>query len=180
MPYSLSLSVTPSLTFFLSLSLSLCVTLSLSLSLSVLLSTSIHLRNLLSLSFSPSSSLLSSLLPVIQQYRQIELMLPNISDPYSNTIKSCTVTCLSGLCGNSTLDETDSHFKSPPQSGFADGPGTLARFAAPESVAFLDGGHVIVVADTGNFLIRWIDMRRGNRTTASYTSTLAGVVIPGL
>ena len=176
MPYSLSLSVTPSLTF--SLSLALCVTLFLSLSL--LLSTSNHLRNLFSLSFSTSSSLLSSHLPVIQRYRQIELMLPNISDPYSNTIKSCTVTCLSGLCGNSTLDEIDSHFKSPPQSGFADGPGTLARFAAPESVAFLDGGHVIVVADTGNFLIRWIDMRRGNRTTASDTSTLAGVVIPGL
>ena len=108
-------------------------------------------------------------------------MLPNISDPYSNTIKSCMVTCLTGLCGNSTLDEIDSHMKSPPQSGFADGPGTLARFSAPESVAFLDGGHVIVVADTGNFLIRWVDMRDYNGTvTAGYTSTLAGVVVPGL
>jgi hypothetical protein len=41
------------------------------------------------------------------------------------------------------------HYQAQPGSGYADGLGTVARFSAPESVAFLDGGHVIVVADTG-------------------------------
>jgi hypothetical protein len=54
------------------------------------------------------------------------------------------------------LIEHHHHYQAQPGSGYADGLGTVARFSAPESVAFLDGGHVIVVADTGILIYVYI------------------------
>jgi len=88
----------------------------------------------------------------------------------SSEIFDCVVTCLTGLCGNNTLSATDYHFRATPQTGYADGSGLVARFSSPQSVTFFM--DAIVVADTGNFLIRWVTLD-GN------TSTLAGTVIQG-
>ena len=90
---------------------------------------------------------------------------------YVRSTNACRVSCLSGLCGNNTLSATAYKAKATPYSGYADGEGTESRFSAPEGVAFMDG-HSIAVADTGNFLIRWIF---DNGTTM----TLAGDVQPG-
>ena len=57
--------------------------------------------------------------------------------------------------------------KATPYTGYADENGLESRFSAPEGVVFMDG-HAVAVADTGNFLIRYI---LDNGTT----STLAGV-----
>jgi hypothetical protein len=86
----------------------------------------------------------------------------------NTTTSSCTVSCLSGLCGNNSLSATLYKSKASPNSGFADGSGLVARFSAPEGVAFFND-HSIVVADTGNFLIRYLQPD-GN------TSTLAGSI----
>jgi hypothetical protein len=86
------------------------------------------------------------------------------------TARSCVVRCLSGLCGNNTLSETDYHFRATPSAGYADGVGLTARFSAPEGVVFIDN-DLIVVADTGNFLIRMLS-RDG------FTKTLAGSLRP--
>ena len=91
---------------------------------------------------------------------------------YIPSTGSCEVTCLTGLCGNNTLTEVDSKFRATPISGYADGTGDEARFSAPQGVAFMDDGYV-AIADTGNYLIRWVNVSNGN------TSTLAGRVIPG-
>lgn len=85
--------------------------------------------------------------------------------------KKCMVTCLSGLCGNNTLSATLMASKATPLSGYADGLGNISRFSAPESVAFMDNGF-IAVADTGNFLIRWLYWSNGT------VMTLAGSVLP--
>ena len=75
-------------------------------------------------------------------------------DYVNNTIHPlCHVSCLSGLCGNNTLSYTENKEKAYPIAGYADGIGATARFSAPESVAILPNGQ-IVVADTGNWLIR--------------------------
>jgi hypothetical protein len=84
-------------------------------------------------------------------------------------VGSCEVKCLTGLCGNDSLSFTDSKYPALPYAGFADGEGLSARFSAPESVAFMDDGY-IAVADTGNWLIRWVNASDGN------TFTLAGGV----
>lgn len=91
---------------------------------------------------------------------------------YIRSTGSCIVSCFSGLCGNNTLSFTQLKTKATPYSGYADGLGNISRFSAPEGVAFMDD-HYVVVADTGNFLIRWI---HDNGTTA----TLAGEIVPGL
>ena len=83
----------------------------------------------------------------------------------------CEVVCFSGLCGNNTLSFTQYSTKATPYTGYADGNGLESRFSAPEGVAFMDD-HAVAVADTGNFLIRYI---LDNGTT----STLAGRVVPG-
>lgn len=84
----------------------------------------------------------------------------------------CTVRCLTGLCGNDTLSFTDSKYPVLPYAGFADGPGDQARLSAPESVCFMDGGY-IAVADTGNWLVRWVNVSNG------MTWTLAGTIGKG-
>ena len=86
------------------------------------------------------------------------------------TTGSCVVSCMSGLCGNNSLSATAFKAKATPLSGYGDGTGLEARFSAPEGVAFMDGGYV-AVADTGNYLIRWL---HDNGTT----QTLAGDVKP--
>ena len=90
---------------------------------------------------------------------------------YVRATGHCFVSCLSGLCGNSTLSETKSHFKATPNSGYADGSGLTARFSAPAGVTYMDAGY-IAVADTGNYLIRLVS---DNGTTW----TLAGTVGDG-
>lgn len=87
----------------------------------------------------------------------------------NTTSGSCRVKCLTGLCGNDSLSFTDSKYPALPYAGFADGEGLSARFSAPESVAFMDNGF-LAVADTGNWLIRWVNAGDGN------TFTLAGGV----
>jgi hypothetical protein len=84
----------------------------------------------------------------------------------------CVVRCLTGLCGNNTLSATDSINRASPLTGFADGSGLEARFSDPESVAFIRGDY-LAVADTGNFLIRWVHSGNGS------TQTLAGSLVPG-
>lgn len=101
--------------------------------------------------------------------RRIDFVLTN----GTSEIHNCTVKCLTGLCGNNTLSATDYHFKATPQTGYADGKGLEARFSSPEGVTFMLDGVITVVADTGNFLLRWVDSDTGN------TSTLAGTVIHG-
>jgi hypothetical protein len=80
----------------------------------------------------------------------------------------CRVSCLTGLCGNDTTSATDYKYRATPYAGFADGVGLEARFSAPEGVCFLDGGDIIV-ADSGNWLIRWV-LNNGT------TYTLAGQI----
>lgn len=91
---------------------------------------------------------------------------------YNSTMGLCNVNCFTGLCGNNTLSASDYKFKATPLTGYADGSGLVARFSAPESVAFLDG-DLFVVADTGNFLVRLANATDGT------TWTLAGSVVPG-
>ena len=86
--------------------------------------------------------------------------------------KSCTVRCLTGLCGNNTLSLSLSKMKANPLTGYADGSGLEARFSNPESVAFIEGDF-FAVADTGNYLIRLVSASNGS------TFTLAGTVVPG-
>jgi hypothetical protein len=90
---------------------------------------------------------------------------------YHSPTKYCVVKCLSGLCGNNSATETLFKTRATPNSGYADGLGLEARFSAPQGVAFMDNGN-IAVADTGNFLIRWI-------TPSGNTTTLSGGIIPG-
>ena len=92
-------------------------------------------------------------------------------DPPPHSSRRCTVKCFSGLCGNNTLSESDFKSKSWPISGFADGPGATAKFSAPESVAYMDDDY-IAVADTGNFLLRYINDQ-------GETWTLAGGIANG-
>ena len=91
---------------------------------------------------------------------------------YVESTQACTVRCLTGLCGNNSLSASDFKFKATPLTGYADGLGTEARFSAPESVTFMDGNY-FVIADTGNFLLRWAFVDNGT------TFTLAGTVVPG-
>lgn len=94
---------------------------------------------------------------------------------YHNETKTCTVECLTGLCGNNTLSASLSKTKATPKTGYSDGDQDEARFSAPQGVAFMDGIYedFFTVADTGNFLIRWVVAENGT------TYTLAGSVIPG-
>lgn len=91
---------------------------------------------------------------------------------YTRSTGTCVVKCLTGLCGNNTLSETDFKTRAVPISGYADGHGDYSRFSMPEGVAIMDG-YYIAVADTGNFLIRWVNSVDGQ------TVTLAGTIIPG-
>lgn len=91
---------------------------------------------------------------------------------YNLASGACTVRCLTGLCGNNSLSAADFSFKATPLTGYADGNGNEARFSAPESVAFMEGNY-FVVADTGNYLLRWVIANNGT------TYTLAGTIIPG-
>ena len=91
---------------------------------------------------------------------------------YNEATNDCTVSCLTGLCGNNSLSAAEFNKPATPLTGFADGTGLEARFSAPESVAFMDGDF-FVVADTGNFLLRWVVASNGT------TQTLAGTIIPG-
>ncbi len=84
----------------------------------------------------------------------------------------CQVQCFSGLCGNNTLSYSVTSFKAPPQSGYADGSYLESRFSSPSDVIFFQDKYVIV-ADTGNFLIRLLSIDNGT------AYTLAGNVIPG-
>lgn len=89
----------------------------------------------------------------------------------SGGVYFCEVTCFSGLCGNNTLAAAYTKNKASPFSGYADGSGLEARFSAPQGIDFMDGNN-LVVADTGNFLLRWVKPD-GN------TTTLAGRVVHG-
>ena len=89
--------------------------------------------------------------------------------PDNNT---CTVTCLTGLCGVNTLSKTLTESQATPLTGYADGPGAGARFSSPESVSFMNSEY-FAIADTGNFLIRMAFVSNGT------TFTLAGSVISG-
>jgi len=91
---------------------------------------------------------------------------------YIPALGNCLVSCLSGLCGNNTLSATLYKSKASPNSGYADGSGLVARFSAPESVAFLNN-EILLVADTGNFLVRLVSLNNGN------TTTLAGTIVDG-
>lgn len=91
---------------------------------------------------------------------------------YHEGTGACTVACLTGLCGNNSLSATEFSTPAKPLTGYADGNGLEARFSAPESVAYMEGDY-FVVADTGNFLLRWV--RASNGTT----QTLAGTVVDG-
>eukprot|EP01038_Epipyxis_sp_PR26KG_P004469 gene4469-6320_t len=91
---------------------------------------------------------------------------------YIHQTQSCVVECLTGLCGNNTLSATDTATQATPLTGYADGSRFEARFSAPESVVFVAGDY-FVVADTGNFLLRWVVASNGS------TSTLAGSVVHG-
>jgi hypothetical protein len=85
---------------------------------------------------------------------------------------SCTVSCLSGLCGNNTLSEALTTFQAPPLSGYADGEHLETRFSSPQDVIIFHN-HWVVVADTGNVLIRLVAITNGT------TLTLAGNIVPG-
>ena len=89
---------------------------------------------------------------------------------YVRSTGDCTVSCLAGLCGNNTLSAVDSSTQATPLSGFADGSKDEARFSTPEGIAIVLGNAI--VADTGNFIIRSVNIATGN------TSTLAGRLIP--
>lgn len=91
---------------------------------------------------------------------------------YTEATGACQVTCLTGLCGNNSLSATEFKFPAVPLTGYADGNRLEARFSAPESVAFMEGDY-FVVADTGNFLLRWVFANNGS------TQTLAGHVVHG-
>jgi hypothetical protein len=91
---------------------------------------------------------------------------------YNEVSGTCHVACLTGLCGNNSLSATEFHFPAKPLTGYADGNGLEARFSAPESVAYMEGDY-FVVADTGNFLLRWVIASNGT------TQTLAGTVVDG-
>lgn len=91
---------------------------------------------------------------------------------YVNSTGSCVVSCLTGLCGNNSLSASLAKTKATPQTGFSDGTASEARFSAPQSVSFMEGDY-FVVADTGNFLIRWVVASNGT------TQTLAGTIISG-
>lgn len=91
---------------------------------------------------------------------------------YNSTTAACHVRCLTGLCGNNTLSASGIDSPAAPLTGFADGSGLEARFSAPESVAFMEGDY-FAVADTGNFLIRWVIASNGS------TFTLAGHLVNG-
>ena len=87
--------------------------------------------------------------------------------------QTCIVSCLAGLCGNSTLSAILTQTRASPQSGYADGDGTQARFAAPRGVVFIrDDIDDVLVTDTDNYLIRHV---YSNGTTY----TLAGSVVSG-
>ena len=90
---------------------------------------------------------------------------------YNPITFECNVRCFSGLCGNNTQSATLLHTKASPFSGYADGPRSISRFSTPESVAYMED-NTVIVADTGNFLIRMI-LPDGN------TTTLAGSIGPG-
>eukprot|EP00598_Pedospumella_elongata_P012679 CAMPEP_0185006192 /NCGR_PEP_ID=MMETSP1098-20130426/83933_1 /TAXON_ID=89044 /ORGANISM="Spumella elongata, Strain CCAP 955/1" /LENGTH=2045 /DNA_ID=CAMNT_0027534327 /DNA_START=353 /DNA_END=6490 /DNA_ORIENTATION=+ len=91
---------------------------------------------------------------------------------YNEATKRCWVSCLTGLCGNNSLSATEFQTRAEPLTGYADGNRLEARFSAPESVAFMKGDY-FVVADTGNFLLRWVVASNGT------TETLAGTVVRG-
>ena len=83
----------------------------------------------------------------------------------------CKVVCLSGLCGNNTLSAALTIQKAPPLSGYADGLGLESRFSSPQDVIIFRN-YWVVVADTGNFLIRLVNAFNGT------TLTLAGNIVP--
>ena len=117
---------------------------------------------------------------VIDSSTNTEVMIIVIADTsnhrirmirYDNSTNSCMVSCLSGLCGNNTLSFSENKFRAYPIAGYADGPGLTSRFSAPESVVIFDN-NTIIVADTGNFLLRQLDMN-------GYAYTLAGSLTNG-
>ena len=68
--------------------------------------------------------------------RKLVFTLPTAHQRKNSYVIGCRTSCLTGLCGNNTLSETDYHYKSSPVAGFADGPGSEARFSAPQGILF--------------------------------------------
>ncbi|KAK1945291.1 NHL repeat-containing protein 2 [Phytophthora citrophthora] len=85
-------------------------------------------------------------------------------------IKNGIVTCLSGLCGAGVETVRLSQYPEKPHAGLADGSPLGARFDTPMGVA-VDSNGVVFVADTGNHLIRQVELD-------GTTHTLAGGVVP--
>ncbi|KAF4033201.1 LCCL domain-containing protein [Phytophthora infestans] len=85
-------------------------------------------------------------------------------------IRNGVVTCLSGLCGAGVETVRLSQQPEKPHAGLADGDPLGARFDSPMGVA-VDADGVVFVADTGNHLIRRIDLD-------GTTHTVAGGVVP--
>lgn len=92
---------------------------------------------------------------------------------YALTPSKCIVKCLTGLCGNNSLSASQFKQKATPYAGYADGNGLEARFSAPEGLTISTSKAYVLVADTGNFLIRWVWINNGT------TFTVAGRVVEG-
>jgi sugar lactone lactonase YvrE len=80
------------------------------------------------------------------------------------------VTCIAGLCGTGVETKILTKSQAQPHPGLADGDLSSSRYDSPMGIA-VDQDGIIFVADTGNHLIRRIDMD-------GKTNTLAGNVVP--
>lgn len=91
---------------------------------------------------------------------------------FDNATKSCTVSCLSGLCYYPGMETNPFYNQVTPLAGYSDGPPFEARYSSPQGISLMHWNETdfIVIADTGNFLIRLLDLSSG------YASTLAGNV----
>lgn len=87
-----------------------------------------------------------------------------------NSTGSCMVSCLSGLCYDPSKETNPFYNQATPLAGLSDGPPYSSRFSSPQGIALLhwNSTEFIVVADTGNFLIRLVNSSSG------YATTLAG------
>jgi len=97
---------------------------------------------------------------------------------------SVNVTCFSGHCGVGTSGYTSSGLPATPQSGYADGDSDVSRFNSPRGLDVTDLGDIIV-ADTGNHLIRVIQRNgtahtlAGNLRIAEEDPSNPGEPLPG-
>lgn len=88
-------------------------------------------------------------------------------DLYNDT-GLCSVSCLSGLCYDSTPTPPDSSYvQITPLEGYQDGAPAVARYSSPQDVLIFPfaGDTLIIVADTSNFIIRMINLTTGNVST---------------